>query len=121
MPELMLSDICSLGTTFFTMINPSLKCPFLLEIRSETDKFHSQEGVSKFFSSLLRDKRRPLSDAKYSTRRASVSSNLEGVYIACTNFDPAKRPSLLEIDEILSVKFNFSKNCDQVELKIIQS
>ena len=35
--ELMLSDMWSLGMTVFTMIKPSLKFPFILEIRSSSE------------------------------------------------------------------------------------
>lgn len=93
--ELMLSDIWALGMTLFTMINPNLKGPFLLEIRSAPEKIHTPEAVSKFVSNRLRGKKRPLSDAKYNTHRASVWSSLEEIYVGCTHFDPAKRLSLL--------------------------
>lgn len=45
--ELMLSDIWSLGMTLFSMINPSLKSPFLLEMRSAPEKLTSEEDVTK--------------------------------------------------------------------------
>ena len=119
--ELMLSDIWSLGMTLFTMINPSLKCPFLLEIRSAPEKIHSQEAVSKFVSNLVRDKKLPLPDVQYNIRRVTVWSSLEEVYVGCAVFDPAKRLFLSEIELILSGKYSFSKICDQVKLKVNQS
>ena len=103
------------------MINPNLKCPFLLEIRSAPDKIHSQEAVTKFVSNLLRDKKRPLSDAKYNTHRASIWFSLEEVYVGCTSFDPNTRLSLSKIEDILSGKYSLSKNVDQVKLKVTQS
>lgn len=118
--ELMLSDIWSLGMTLFSMINPSLKSPFLLEIRSAPEKLTSQEDVTKFVSKLLRAKKRPLTDAKYSKRQAREWSGLEEIYVGCTNFDPTKILSISQIKGILSGKY-VSKNCDQFTLNVTQS
>ena len=121
LPELMLSDMWSLGMTVFTMINPSLKCPFLLEIRSSSEQIHSPEAVTKFVSNLLRDNRRPLTDAKYNKHRAREWSSLEEVYLGCTNWDPTKRLSILAVEKILSGEYSVSKNCDQFKLNVTQS
>ena len=60
--QLMLSDIWSLGMTFFTMINPSLKCSCPLQIRSVPERINSQAATQRFVCNLLHDKKRPLSD-----------------------------------------------------------
>ena len=121
LPELMLSDMWSLGMTVFTMINPSLKCPFLLEIRSSSEQIHSPEAVTKFASNLLRDNRRPLTDAKYNKHRAREWSSLEEVYLGCTNWDPTMRLSILVVEKILSGEYSVSKTCDQFKLNVTQS
>ena len=46
--DLMVSDIWSLGMTFFKMINLNLKCPYLLEIRSSEKNIQTQEEVQNF-------------------------------------------------------------------------
>lgn len=119
--HLMLSDIWSLGMTLFTMINPSLKCPYLLEIRSTTENIVSQADVQNFVGNLLRKKKLPLSDDKYKSNRATVWSSLEEAYIGCTNFDPTKRFSLRDIEEVLCGRYDVSKNCDIIKLKVTQS
>ena len=96
LPELMLSDMWSLGMTVFTIF-------------------------TKFVSNLLRDNRRPLTDAKYNKHRAREWSSLEEVYLGCTNWDPTKRLSILAVEKILSREYSVSKNCDQFKLSVTQS
>ena len=119
--NLMASDIWALGMTFFTMINPSLKCPCLLEIRSSKETIATQGDVQKFVSNLLRNKKLPKSDGKYNKSRATARSYLEEVYLGCTNFDPSKRFTLCDIDEVLDGKYDVYKTCDVVKLSVTQS
>lgn len=116
--NLMASDIWSLGMTFFTMINPNIKCPYLLEIRSSKETFATQGDVQKFVSNLLRNRKLPKSDGKYNTSRATVWSYLEEVYIGCTTFDPSERFTLPQINEVLDGRCDVYKTCDVVTLKV---
>ena len=50
--DLMLADIWALGMVLFSMLNPSLKCPYLVEIR-EAGGVKSQEELKTFIRSLL--------------------------------------------------------------------
>lgn len=119
--DLMLSDIWSLGMTFFTMVNPNLKCPYLLEIRSSGEKIQTQEDVQKFVGNRLRKKERPVSDRKYNVSRATLWSCLEEVYIGCTSFDPNMRFSLRHVEEVLNGTYDVPNFCDVVKLKVTQS
>ena len=55
---------------FFTMLNPSLKTPYVIEVRSEG--VNSQEQLKKFIRSLLEEQKHPLQDVKYDIDRATV-------------------------------------------------
>ena len=74
--DLKLADIWALGMIFFTMINPNLKSPYILEISS-------QEQRKSFITSLVRGERYPLQDAKYEIARANVWRELENVFRGC--------------------------------------
>jgi len=63
----MVADVCALGMIFFSMIDPRVKYPYCLEIRS-AGNISSQDELKIFLSSLLRQKKRPLSDKKYLER-----------------------------------------------------
>lgn len=119
--DLMVSDIWSLGMTFFMMINPNLKCPFLLEIRSSQDKIQTQEDVQKFVGNRLRKKERPVLDSKYNVSRATVWLCLEEVYLRCTSFEPDMRFSLRDVQEVLNGTYNVANTYDVVKLKVPQS
>jgi len=105
--------------TFFIMVNPNLKCPYLVEIRSSQEKIQTQEDVQKFADNRLRKKEHPLSDSKHSMSRATVWSCLEEVYIGCTSFDPNMRFSLRDV-EVLNGTYDVANICD-VKLKATQS
>ena len=94
---------------------------YLLEVRSTTENIVSQTDVQNFVGNLFRKKKLPLSDDKYKSNRATVWSSLEEAYIGCTNFDPTKRFSLRDIEEVLCGRCDVSKNCDIIKLKVTQS
>ena len=83
--DLILADLWALGMIFFTMLNPSLKTPYVIEVRSEG--VNSQEQLKKFIRSLLEEQKHPLQDVKYYINRATVWYDLEIVYQGFTNFD----------------------------------
>ena len=115
------ADIWALGMTFFTMINPNVKCPYLLEIRSSEEVIETQADVQRFVAKLHRCKQPPRSDGKYRTRQATVWAHLEEAYVGCINFDPRKRFSLSEIEEVLDGRCNIHRTCDIVKLNVTQS
>lgn len=115
------SDIWALGMTFFTMMNPNVKCPYLLEIRSSEETIETQADVQRFVTRLLRHKKLPRSDGKYKTHHATVWSYLEEAYVGCTNFDPCKRFNLRDIEEVLDGRCDVHRTCDIVNLKVTQN
>ena len=110
--DLMVSEIWSLGMTFFTMINPNLKCPYLLEIRSCEEKIQTQEDVQNFVGNHLRQKEHPVLDSKYNLSCATVWSCLEEVYIGCTSFDPNMRFCLSDVEEVVTGKYDVDNTCE---------
>lgn len=103
------------------MINPSLKHPFILEMRSAQQKITSQEELKVFVHSLLSQGKHPLPDKKYEVERATVWRGLEGVYKACTNFDRKSRLSLKEVATIMRQENKrFLRDVDVVHLGISQ-
>jgi len=77
--DIILADLWALGMIFFffTMLNLSLKTPYVIEVRSEG--VNSQEQLKKFIRSLLEGQKHPLQDAKYDINRATVWYDLEKV------------------------------------------
>ena len=119
--DLFLVDVWALGMIFFSMINPSLKHPFILEMRSAQQKITSQEELKVFVRSLLSQGKHPLPDKKYEVERATVWRGLEGVYKACTNFDRKSRLSLKEVATIMRQENKrFLRDVDVVHLGISQ-
>ena len=96
--DLILADLWALGMIFFTMLNPSLKTPYVIEVQSEG--VNSQEQLKKFIRSLLEEQKHPLQDVKYDIHRATVWYDLEKVYRGFTNFDRNRRLSLQEAGQI---------------------
>lgn len=102
---------------FFSLINPSLKCPYLLEVRSEGN-IGCQDELKRFISSLLRRGKHPVPDEKYEVERATVWCALDEVYKGCVNFNPQSRLSLHKAATILSTE---EKEFDVIPLKISQA
>ena len=121
MDDFLLADIWGLGMIFFSMINPSVKYPYRLEIRS-AGNVSSQEQLKIFISSLLREKKLPLLDEKYGVERATIWRGLEEIYRECVNFDRHSRLSLEEAVAILSRdNKRVSEDLDVLHLKVSQA
>ena len=118
--DFMLADIWALGMICFSLINPSVKYPYRLEIRSAGNI--SQDQLKIFISSLLRQKKLPLYDDKYAVERATVWRGLEEIYRGCANFDRHSRLSLEEAATILCRESKrVSDDLDVVHLKVSQA
>ena len=98
--DLKLADIWALGMIFFTMINPNLKSPYILAIRSRGG-ISSQEELKSFITSYVRSERYPMQDAKYEIARATVWRELENVFRGCVKLKREKQFSLDESSAIL--------------------
>lgn len=119
--DLMLADIWALGMIIFTLINPSLKCPYILDIRS-AEGVSSQEELKTFVTSLLAAEKRPLQDLKYEIHRATAWYELEKVYLGCTKFDRQQRLSLEEAGLVLVRRQErFSTDTEIIHLKVSQA
>lgn len=68
-----------------TLLNPSLKSPYILEMRAEGVR--TQEQLKKFITELLRKEELPQHDKKYDIDRATVWFALEEVFRGCLNFN----------------------------------
>ena len=101
------------------MLNPSLKTPYVIEVRSEG--VNSQEQLKKFIRSLLEEQKHPLQDVKYDIDRATVWYDLEKVYRGFTNFDRNRRLSLQEAGQILRRRHERSRDLQVVNLKVSQA
>jgi len=115
--DLILADLWALVMVFFSLINPSLKCPYLVEVRSEGN-IGCQDELKRFISSLLRRGKHPLPDEKYEVERATVWCALEEVYKGCVNFN---RQSRLSLDKAATILSREEKDFDVIPLKISQA
>ena len=69
--DFMVAHTWALGMILFLTINPSVKYPYRLEIRS-AGNVSSQDQLNIFISSLLRQKKLLLADEKYAVEGATV-------------------------------------------------
>lgn len=105
----------------FLMINPSLKYPFLTEIKSRGN-ISTHDQVKSFVSSLLHRKKYPLADEKYVVQHPTIWRGLEEVHKGYTNFDWSSRLSLKDAAEIMSRENGrVSTDLDVMHLKVSQS
>ena len=120
--DLKLADIWAVGMIFFTMVNPNLKCPYILEIRSQGG-IRSQEELKSFITSLMRSERYPMQDAKYEIARATVWRELENVFRGCVKWKREERFSLDEACAILKRDGDqhLRTNIDSIQLKVSQA
>ena len=121
--DLRLANIWALGTIFFTMINPNLKSPYILEIRSQGE-ISSQEQIKSFITPLVRSERYPMQDAKYEIALATVWRELENVSRGCVKLKREKRFSLDEASVISKrdEDQHFRTNIDlNIQLKVSQA
>ena len=115
--ELILADVRALGMVLFSLINPNMKCPYLLEVRSEGN-IGSQDELKRFISSLLRRGKHPVPDEKYEVERATVWCALDEVYKGYVNFNPQSR---LPLDKAATILSTEEKEFDVIPLKISQA
>ena len=102
----------------FTMINPSLKCPYILEIQS-AGGVSSQEELKKLIISLLATEKRPLQDVKYELDRATAWCL---PWLHQMKFDQQQRLTLEEAGQILSRREGrFSRDIEVIYLKVSQA
>lgn len=119
--DFMLADIWALGMILFSMINPSIKYPYRLEILS-AGSVSSQDELKIFLSSLLLQKKLPLPDEKYVAQRATVWRGLEEIYRHCVTFDRHSRLSLREAANIMSREDKrVATDLDVLHLKVSQA
>ena len=119
--DFMLADIWALGMILFSMINPSVKYPYRLEILS-AGSVSSQDELKIFLSSLLLQKKLPLPDEKYVAQRATVWRGLEEIYRHCVTFHRHSRLSLREAANIMSREDKrVATDLDVLHLKVSQA
>ena len=104
----------------FPLLNPSLKSPYVLEMRAEGVR--TQEQLKKFITELLRKEKLPQHDKKYDIDRATVWFALEEVFRGCLNFNREKRLSLQEAAQILARRHDrFSMDFQVINLRVSQA
>lgn len=86
---------------FLHVMNPNVKYPYFLEIRSSEETIETQADIQPFVTRLLWRKKLLRSNGKYKTHHATVWSHLGEAYVGYTNFDPCKRFNLQDIEEAL--------------------
>lgn len=92
MSDLLLIDIWALGMVFFSLINPNIKYPFYMELRSAS--ISSKEGVKKFMCERMRKNEIPETHPKYRRLRSTVWRNLQEIFVKCLNYNREKRINL---------------------------
>ena len=118
--DLIMADVWALGMVIFTLLNPSLKSPYILEMRAEGVR--TQEQLKKFITELLRNEKLPQHDEKYDIDRATVWFALEEVFRGCLNFNREKRLSLQEAAQILARRHDrFSMDFQVINLRVSQA
>ena len=118
--DLMMADVWALGMVIFMLLNPSLKSPYILEMRSEGVR--NQEQLKKFITELLRKEKLPQHDEKYDVDRATVWFALEEVCRGCLNFNRDKRFSLQEAAHLLARRQErFSMDFQVINLRVSQA
>ena len=118
--DLMMADVWALGMVIFTLLNPSLKSPYILEMRSEGVR--NQEQLKKFITELLRKEKLPQHDEKYDVDRVTVWFALEEVCRGCLNFNRDKRFPLQEAARLLARRQErFSMDFQVINLRVSQA
>ena len=107
-------DIWALGMVLFSMLKPSLKCPYLVEIR-EAGGVKSQEELKTFIRSLLRVGKHPTPDGTYHVERGIVWCALEEVYRGCVDF---KRQGRLSLDKAVDIMRREENGYEVIPLKV---
>ena len=118
--DLIITDVWALGMVIFTLLNPSLKSPYILEMQAEGVR--TQEQLKKFITELLRKEELPQHNKKYNIDCATVWFALEEVFRGCLNFNREKRLSLQEAAQILVRRHDrFSMDFQVINLRVSQA
>ena len=118
--DLIMADVWALGVVIFTLLNPSLKSPYISEMRAEGVR--TQEQLKMFITELLWNEKLPQHDEKYDIDRSTVWFALEEVFLGCLNFDREKRLSLQEAAQILARRYDrFSMDFQVINLRVSQA
>ena len=112
--DLMMADVWALGMVIFMLLNPSLKSPYILEMRSEGVR--NREQLKKFITELLRKEKLPQHDEKYDVDRASVWFALEEVCQGCLNFN--RRQERFSMDfQVINLRVSQATALEQFDQK----
>ena len=117
--DLIITNVWALRMVIFTLLNPSLESPYILEMRAEGVR--TQEQLKKFITKLLRKEELPQHNKKY-IDCATVWFALEEVFRGCLNFNREKRLSLQEAAQILARRHDrFSMDFQVINLRVSQA
>ena len=117
--DLIITNVWALRMVIFTLLSPSLKSPYILEMRAEGVR--TQEQLKKFITKLLRKEELPQHNKKY-IDCATVWFALEEVFRGCLNFNREKRLSLQEAAQILARRHDrFSMDFQVINLRVSQA
>ena len=118
--DLIITDVWALEMVILTLLNPSLKSPYILEMRAEGVR--TQEQLKKFITKLLQKEELPQHNKKYDIDCATVWFALEEVFRGCLNFNREKRLSLKEAAQILARRHDrFSMDFQVINLRVSQA
>ena len=85
--------VWALGLVMFNLVNPDLKHPFQLDLAKDISAI---EQVEEF----LRQGKRPNGSKKYKTFQETIWLPIMDAYRNCTEVDPTKRPTALDVKQI---------------------
>ncbi|KAK2549695.1 Mitogen-activated protein kinase kinase kinase 2 [Acropora cervicornis] len=88
--DLKMIDIWAIGLVFYCLVNPGVIYPYARDAIGVDDLFN-----------IHRERRHPSADPSYEPRRATVWSNVQKAYQACTKHDPSKRSTASQVLGIL--------------------
>ena len=111
--DLIRGDMWSLGMFYYTLVNPNLASPFMIEVDNHPDIILDPEI---FIRNLLEKKKNPEMSPKYAKQRAVCWSDLVYLYHLCTNYNALNRPTSSHVLQLLE-----QKEADVYGLEVSQS
>lgn len=109
-------DVWAYGMIVFNLINPDLRHPFQTEFELTAALTPLMEQLKE----LLSEEKKTCFSAKYKHLQATDWLILEGVYHACTAWDPRRRPTASEVVSNLETCENESL-CENTPLRVSQT